>query len=182
MRRPARMTPGRIAVSQELLNKAAEASLKENVPQFDIGDTVNVSVRIVEGDKERVQVFTGTVIARQGSGVSETFTVRRLVNNEGVERVFPIHSPKVAGVEVVRSGKVRRAKLYYLRDRVGKATRLKEDKAKLARQQAQAKAAKAARLAAKAAAAEAANQAAAEAANQAAGDTGDQMPDEQGEA
>jgi len=102
--------------------------MKSDVPEFRIGQTVNVAVRIVEGDKERIQVFSGTVIARRGSGISETFTVRRIVNNQGVERVFPIHSPKIAGVEVVRSGKVRRAKLYYLRDRVGKATRLKEIK------------------------------------------------------
>ena len=115
-------------MSQELLKKAAEASLKSDVPSFKIGDTVRVSVRIVEGEKERVQIFAGTVIARRGSGISETFTVRRIVNNEGVERTFPIHSPRVAGVEVVRSGKVRRAKLYFLRDRVGKATRLKEIK------------------------------------------------------
>ncbi len=113
-------------MSQELLNKVAESSMKEDVPKFKIGDTVNVSVRIVEGDKERIQIFTGTVISRKGSGIGETFTVRRIVNNEGVERIFPIHSPKVAGIEVVRSGKVRRAKLYYLRDRIGKATRLKE--------------------------------------------------------
>jgi len=113
-------------VSEELLKKAAEASLKTDVPEFEIGDTVGVHVRIVEGEKERVQVFTGTVIARRGSGVSETFTVRRIVNNEGVERTFPVHSPKVADVEVVRHGKVRRAKLYFLRGRVGKATRLKE--------------------------------------------------------
>jgi large subunit ribosomal protein L19 len=115
-------------VSQELLRKAAEPSVKPEIPEFRIGDTVNVAVRIVEGEKERIQLFTGTVIARKGSGMSETFTVRRIVNNQGVERVFPIHSPKVAGVEVVRSGKVRRAKLYYLRDRIGKATRLKEVK------------------------------------------------------
>ena len=113
-------------MSQELLRKAAEASLKTESPQFNIGDTVNVSVRIVEGEKERVQIFTGTVIARRGSGVSETFTVRRIVNNEGVERTFPIHSPRVAAVEVVRGGRTRRAKLYFLRDRIGKATRLKE--------------------------------------------------------
>jgi large subunit ribosomal protein L19 len=113
-------------VSQELINKAAASSMKSELPRFEIGDTVNVSVRIVEGEKERVQVFTGTVIGRQGGGVSETFTVRRIVNNQGVERIFPIHSPKVAGVEVVRSGKTRRAKLYFLRDRIGKATRLKE--------------------------------------------------------
>jgi large subunit ribosomal protein L19 len=115
-------------VSQDILKKVAEASMKDNVPEFRVGDTVNVSVRIVEGEKERTQVFSGTVIGRKGSGVSETFTVRRIVNNQGVERVFPLHSPKVAGVEVVRSGRVRRAKLYYLRDRVGKATRLKDIK------------------------------------------------------
>jgi len=115
-------------VSQELLNKAAETSLKSEVPQFEIGDTVGVRVRIVEGDKERVQTFTGTVIARKHSGIAETFTVRRIVNNQGVERTFPLHSPRVAGVEVVRHGKTRRAKLYFLRDRIGKATRLKEVK------------------------------------------------------
>jgi len=115
-------------VSQELLRKAAESSMKKEVPEFQVGDTVNVATRIVEGQKERVQVFTGTVIARRGSGVSETFTVRRIVNNEGVERIFPLHSPRIAGVEVVRCGKVRRAKLYYLRDRSGKATRLRERK------------------------------------------------------
>ena len=113
-------------MSQELLNKAAEASLKTDVPEFRVGDTVNVSVRIVEGEKERVQIFTGTVIGRRGSGISETFRVRRIVNNEGVERVFPLHSPKVSGIEVVRHGKVRRGKLTFLRDRIGKATRLKE--------------------------------------------------------
>lgn len=115
-------------MSQELINKAVQANLKSKVDEFRIGDTVNVSCRIVEGEKERVQVFTGTVIARRGSGISETFTVRRIVNNQGVERTFPLHSPKVAGIGVVRSGKVRRAKLYFLRDRVGKATRLKEVK------------------------------------------------------
>ncbi len=115
-------------MSQELLKKAAESSKKSEIPVFRIGDTVNVSVRIVEGEKERTQVFTGTVIARRGWGISETFTVRRVVNNQGVERIFPLHSPKVAGVEVVRSGKARRAKLYFLRDRIGKATRLKEVK------------------------------------------------------
>jgi len=115
-------------VSQELLNKAAKASMKDPIPDFHVGDTVHVSVRIVEGDKERTQVFTGTVMGRSGSGVSETFRVRRIVNGQGVERVFPVHSPKVADVAVVRSGKVRRAKLYFLRDRVGKATRLKEAK------------------------------------------------------
>lgn len=94
--------------------------------QFDIGDTVGVHVKISEGGKERVQVFTGVVIARRGGGINEKFTVRRIVAGEGVERVFPLHSPKIAKVEVVRSGVTSRAKLYYLRDRVGKATRLKE--------------------------------------------------------
>ncbi len=115
-------------MSQELLKKAAESSMKTEVPEFRVGDTVNVSVRIIEGEKERVQIFTGTVIARRGAGISETFTVRRIVNNQGVERIFPVHSPKVASVEVVRSGAARRAKLYFLRDRIGKATRLKESK------------------------------------------------------
>lgn len=115
-------------MSKELLDKAVAASMKKDVPAFQIGDTVNVSVRIIEGERERLQVFTGVVIARKGSGVSETFTVRRIVNNEGVERVFPLHSPRVASVEVVRGGKVRRAKLYYLRERTGKATRLREVK------------------------------------------------------
>jgi len=113
-------------VSDELLKKAAERSMKKDVPKFAVGDTVDVSCRIVEGDKERVQVFSGTVISRKGSGISEMFTVRRIVANEGVERIFPLHSPKVAGVEVVRGGRTRRAKLYYLRKRVGKATRLKD--------------------------------------------------------
>ena len=113
-------------MSQELMNKAVEKSIKTEVPKFSVGDTVKVNVRIVEGEKERIQVFGGVVIARRGGGIHETFTVRRIVNNEGVERVFPIHSPRVDSVEVVRSGKTRRAKLYFLRDRVGKSTRLKE--------------------------------------------------------
>ena len=113
-------------MSQELMNKAVEKSIKTDVPEFSVGDTVKVNVLIVEGDKERIQTFGGVVIAKRGGGIHETFTVRRIVNNEGVERVFPIHSPRVASVEVVRSGKTRRAKLYFLRDRVGKATRLKE--------------------------------------------------------
>jgi len=117
---------GEANVSQELLNKAAQASMKSEIPEFHIGDTVKVEVRIVEGDKERVQNFIGTVIRDNGGGISRTVTVRRIVANEGVERIFPVHSPKVAGIEIVRRGKVRRAKLYYLRDRVGKATRVKE--------------------------------------------------------
>lgn len=113
-------------MSQELIAKAVAHNIKPTLPQFKIGDTVNVSVRIVEGDKERVQVFTGVVIARKGSGMGEMFTVRRIVNNQGVERTFPMHSPKVSSVEVVRGGRTRRAKLYYLRDRTGKATRLRQ--------------------------------------------------------
>lgn len=103
-----------------------QGSIKEEVPKFSIGDTVKVSVNIREGQRERIQMFEGTVIAKSGSGVSETFTVRRLSYGVGVERVFPLHSPNVVNVQVVRSGKVRRAKLYYLRDRVGKAAKVKE--------------------------------------------------------
>jgi large subunit ribosomal protein L19 len=99
---------------------------QENVPQFHIGDTVDVHTRIVEGDKERIQVFAGTVIMRKGRGINETFTVRRIVNNEGVERIFPVHSPFISKVVVKRGGEARRAKLFYLRDRVGKAVRLVE--------------------------------------------------------
>ena len=100
--------------------------LIQDRPTFYIGDTVDVGVRIREGEKERIQVFTGVVIARRGIGTAETFTVRRIIASEGVERTFPLHSPSVAFIRTVRSGKVRRAKLHYLRDRVGKATRLAE--------------------------------------------------------
>lgn len=113
-----------------LLDVVEQSSLREDPISFEIGDTVDVHCRIVEGNKERIQVFTGVVIARRGSGTRETFTVRRIVAGEGVERIFPVQSPKIAKLEVKRHGKVRRAKLYYLRDRVGKATRLKERRAK----------------------------------------------------
>lgn len=113
-------------MSQEIMNKVEKSCLKDEPPQFDIGDTVDVHTRILEGDKERIQVFSGTVIARSGSGTREMFTVRRIVAGEGVERKFPVHSPRVAMVEVKRSSVVRRAKLYFLRDRIGKAVRLKE--------------------------------------------------------
>ena len=103
-----------------------KAYLKEKVPQFRVGDTVDVHVKIVEAEKERIQIFNGTVIGRKGTGVNEMFTVRRIVAGEGVERVFPVHSPAVVDVVVQRAGDVRRAKLYYLRDRVGKATKVKE--------------------------------------------------------
>lgn len=99
---------------------------KKQVPDFQIGDVVDVHVKIVEGDKERIQVFSGTVIARKGSGTRETFTVRRIVQGEGVERVFPLHSPNVVDIAVGRRAKVRRSKLYYLRARRGKSARLRE--------------------------------------------------------
>lgn len=110
----------------DALKLITEGMMKENMPEINIGDTVRVNVKIREGEKERIQSFEGTVIARKGGGVAETFTVRRLSYGVGVERVFPIHSPNVAGVEIVRSGRVRRAKLYYLRGRVGKAAKVKE--------------------------------------------------------
>lgn len=110
----------------DALKMIAASSVKEEKPQFEIGDTVRVSVNIREGERERIQMFEGTVIARRGSGVAETFTVRRLSYGVGVERVFPVNSPNVVKVEVVRSGKVRRSKLYYLRGRVGKAAKVKE--------------------------------------------------------
>jgi large subunit ribosomal protein L19 len=114
----------------KLMELVEETGLKEEPPQFDVGDQVEVHQRILEGEKERVQLFAGTVIGRRGDGMRETFTVRRIVQGEGVERIFPLHSPKIAKVEVKRTGAVRRAKLYYLRDRVGKATRLRERQAK----------------------------------------------------
>jgi large subunit ribosomal protein L19 len=107
-----------------------EPGIKQDVVSFDIGDQVDVSVRILEGDKERVQVFSGTVTSRRGEGMRASFTVRRLVQGEGVERIFPVNSPRIAKIEVKRAGSVRRAKLYYLRDRVGKATRIRERKEK----------------------------------------------------
>ena len=104
----------------------AADSVKKEVPDFRVGDTVRVSVNIREGDRERIQMFEGTVIAKKSSGVAETFTVRRVAYGVGVERVFPLHCPNVKDVKVIRHGKVRRAKLYYLRDRVGKAAKVKE--------------------------------------------------------
>ena len=110
----------------DALKLIAADSLKESAPAFSIGDTVRVDVKIREGERERIQAFEGTVIAKRGSGVAETFTVRRVSYGVGVEKVFPIHSPILENVEVVRHGKVRRAKLYYLRDRVGKSAKVKE--------------------------------------------------------
>lgn len=111
-----------------IVEQVEQTSLKKDVPQFRVGDTVDVHTRIIEGEKERIQVFGGTVIMRKGAGINETFTVRRIVNNEGVERIFPVHSPFISKVVVRRSGETRRAKLFYLRDRVGKAVRLTEQK------------------------------------------------------
>ncbi len=111
----------------DALKIIAGDSVKTELPQFSIGDTVRVSVNIREGQRERIQMFEGTVIAKKGSGISETFTVRRVSYGVGIERVFPVHSPNVVDVKVIRSGKVRRAKLYYLRDRVGKAAKVKEN-------------------------------------------------------
>jgi large subunit ribosomal protein L19 len=119
------------------------SSMKEKIPHFEIGDTVDVHVRILEGEKERIQIFNGVVIARSGSHTREMFVVRRIVQGEGVERKFPIHSPRLADVVVKRSGVVRRAKLYYLRDRTGKAVRLKERFTGTAASAAEAKVAKA---------------------------------------
>jgi large subunit ribosomal protein L19 len=103
-----------------------QQSLRTDIPEFFPGDEVKVHVRVVEGKNERIQVFQGNVIARQGSGVAETYTVRKISYGVGVERTFPVHAPTVAKLEVVKRGEVRRAKLYYLRDRVGKAARVKE--------------------------------------------------------
>ena len=103
-----------------------QESMKESVPEFSVGDTVKVMVKVIEGDRERLQAFEGVVIARKHGGISETFTVRRLSFGVGVEKTFPVHSPKVADIKVIRHGKVRRAKLYYLRERTGKAAKVKE--------------------------------------------------------
>ena len=113
-------------IIMDALKTIAAESLKAELPKFSIGDTVRVHVNIREGERERIQMFEGTVIARRGSGISETFTVRRVSYGVGVERVFPIHSPNVQGVDIIRRGRVRRSKLYYLRDRVGKAAKVKE--------------------------------------------------------
>lgn len=112
--------------TQKLIESLTADQLKADLPRMDIGDTINVHYRIIEGDKERIQVFQGVLIARRGRGITESITVRRIVADQGVERVFPIHSPKVAKYEVVRRADSRRAKLYFLRDRVGKKRRLRD--------------------------------------------------------
>lgn len=114
----------------EAVESVVESQLKpqSDFPDFSVGDTLNVHVRIIEGDKERVQIFQGVLIAINGRGINRMFTIRRIVANEGVERVFPLHSPRISKVEIVRRGDARRAKLYYLRDRVGKSRRLRDQR------------------------------------------------------
>lgn len=114
-----------------VIEKIESEQLKQNAPQFNVGDTVKVHTRVIEGDKERIQVFSGIVIARKGTGINANFTVRRISYGEGVERVFPVHSPRIAKVEVERQGKVRRAKLHYLRNRTGKAATSVKEKARV---------------------------------------------------
>lgn len=108
----------------ELLDSVENKSIRNDIPKFDVGDIVEVHYKIKEGDRERIQIFSGTVISRKGRGMNENFTVRRIVNNEGVERIFPVNSPFISDIKAIRSSKVRRAKLYFLRDRVGKGVRL----------------------------------------------------------
>ncbi len=116
--------------SQQVIESVVADQLKPagEFPVFSVGDTLNVHVRIIEGDKERIQVYQGVLIAIKGRGINRTITVRRIVANEGVERVFPLHSPRIAKIEVVRRGDARRAKLYYLRERVGKSRRLRDQR------------------------------------------------------
>ena len=120
------MTTANAMNAQKILEDINKDQIKTDLPRFDIGDTINVHLRIVEGDKERVQVFQGVLIARKGRGINESITVRRIVNDEGVERIVPLNSPKIAKIEVVRRGDARRAKLYFLRDRIGKKRRLRD--------------------------------------------------------
>jgi large subunit ribosomal protein L19 len=118
-------------VINKLMKSVEDGTLRKGDRfKFDVGDQVDVHVRILEGEKERIQVYSGTVIAKRGGGSREMFIVRRIVQGEGVERIFPVNSPRIANVEVKRSGRVRRAKLYYLRERVGKAVRLRERRQK----------------------------------------------------
>lgn len=112
----------------ELIEGITANQLKDDFPTFGVGDTLDVHVRIIEGDKERTQVYQGVLIAQKGRGVNRTITIRRIVANEGVERIFPLHSPRIAKIEVVRRGDARRAKLYFLRDRVGKSRRLRDQR------------------------------------------------------
>lgn len=148
-------------MQNRLLELVEQSSMKTTVPKFEVGDTVDVHVRILEGEKERIQVFNGVVIAKSGTKTREMFVVRRIVQGEGVERKFPVHSPRIADIVVKRSGKVRRAKLYFLRERSGKAVRLKERFAGGKATAEEAKAAKAEKRATRAAAKKAKAEAAA---------------------
>lgn len=112
--------------SMDLIKMIESEQLRSDIPEFRVGDTVKVNVKVVEGNRERIQAYEGAVIKRQGGGLSETFTVRRISYGVGVERTFPVHSPRIDSIKVVRRGKVRRAKLYYLRGRIGKAAKIKE--------------------------------------------------------
>ncbi len=112
--------------TQQILESVEQDQLKTDIPRFDIGDTINVHTRIIEGDKERIQVYQGVLISRRGRGINETIIVRRIVEGQGVERIFPLHSPRIARFEVVRHADARRSKLYFLRDRVGKSRRLRD--------------------------------------------------------
>jgi|TARA_B100001939_G_scaffold81384_1_gene69307 large subunit ribosomal protein L19 len=112
----------------DLINNIESEYLKDNLPDFKSGDTVKVNVKVIEGNRERIQTFEGVIIAANGAGVNKTITVRKLSFGVGVERIFPVHAPIVDSIEVVRKGKVRRSKLYYLRDRVGKSAKIKEDR------------------------------------------------------
>ncbi|MHC4975019.1 MAG: 50S ribosomal protein L19 [Planctomycetota bacterium] len=119
--------------AQDILDAVVQHQLKTDIPHFDVGDTLNVHVRIVEGDKERIQVFSGTLIGRRNGGINETIVVRRIVDGQGVERVFMLNSPRIAKIEVVRRADARRAKLYFLRDRTGKRRRLRDRRRALER-------------------------------------------------
>jgi large subunit ribosomal protein L19 len=119
--------------AQDILDAVVKDQLKTDIPHFDIGDTLNVHVRIVEGEKERIQVFSGTLLGCKGSGINKTFKVRRIVDGQGVERVFMLHSPRIAKIEVVRRADARRAKLYFLRERTGKRRRLRDRRRALER-------------------------------------------------
>ncbi|MET3288460.1 50S ribosomal protein L19 [Brevibacillus fluminis] len=111
---------------KQVIRELTQEQLKQDLPAFRPGDTVRIHVKVIEGQRERIQLFEGVVIRRRGTGISETFTVRKISYGVGVERTFPVHTPKIDKIEIVRHGKVRRAKLYYLRERVGKAARIKE--------------------------------------------------------
>ncbi len=111
-----------------ILDKINNESLKQGVPEFAVGDTVKVHTKIVEGENERIQVFSGVVTAKKGTGIGKTFTVRRVTFGQGVERVFPVNSPRIDKIEIVRKGRVRRAKLYYLKNKVGKGAKVKDQK------------------------------------------------------